>query len=499
MTSQGRVAVVDIGSNTVRMVIFETWRAAILPRFNEKVMAGLGAGLAGTLRLSPTGWISAIKALHRFRRILDGLGVSEVRVVATAAVRVAVDGADFTRQAEAAIGAPVTVLSGPDEGRISALGVKAGFHAPKGLVADLGGSSMELFPVGHAEHISGETHMLGPLAIEHLLDASERDIRKKIRTVIKASDLVSTEPQTLYVVGGAWRSMAKVAMHLQGYPLKVLHAYTLDAKAVSDTVAHIFDVRKADPSMEPLKQAIAGRRSAKLPLSATVLDELMRQSGAKRAVISSMGLREGVVREHLGETQSETLHADPLHDGAAAFLRLDTHQVDFGQALYAFLSHVFEVEAPCFGSRRRDARLYKVACLLADSAGRYHPDHRADMAYEQALWASYAGIDHTERAFVAYAVGIRYRRRFVPPKAHRGLMDDSQKARARQLGRIMRLGAIFSGRSAAILARAKLGRMGGDFTLIVSAGDRDMVSETVVDRHAQAAKELGLVPRIIFR
>ncbi|MEM7768050.1 MAG: Ppx/GppA family phosphatase [Pseudomonadota bacterium] len=494
MSGASRVGVVDIGSNTVRLVIFETWRASVLPRFNEKVMAGLGTGLAETGRLSPTGWTSAVKALRRFRAILDGLAVTQVRVVATAASRVAQDGPAFVREAEAAIGVPVIVLSGTDEGRVSAMGVAGGMYRPVGLVADLGGSSMELHGLGHGEGCEGETHMLGPLALAGLLERPERDIRKHVRGVLKGSALVKSDLETIYAVGGAWRAMAKVDMHRTDYPLQVLHSYEMSAKAVSATVGDVFTARKSDPTLDTLRHTIAGRRSAMLPLSATVLDELVRVSGAKRVVISSIGLREGVVRELSGEVP-----ADMLHDGAVAFLRLDPHQVAFGQALYAFLSHVFEAEPPCFGSRRNDARLYRTACLLADAAGRYHPDHRADMAYDQALWAPYSGLDHAERTFLALTAGTRYRRRFSLPKAHKVLLDEAGRKRARQLGLVMRLGAIISGRSASILERASLGRDNGKLTLIVSGKDEDLLSETVIDRHAQAAKELGLEPEISVR
>ncbi len=504
MTSAGHVGVVDIGSNTVRLVIFETSRASILPRFNEKVMAGLGAGLSETGRLSASGWRAAVQALHRYRAILDGLGVEQVRVVATAAVRVGLDGPDFVREAEAAIGAPVTVLSGRDEGRVSALGVASGVYRPDGLVADLGGSSMELHPLapeaapagkGPGEQgLAGETHMLGPLAIDGLLQAPEREIRKHVRGVLKSSELLRARPGTLYAVGGAWRALAKVDMHRRDYPLRVLQAYQMDAKALAATVEHVFALRKADPELERLRQSIAGRRAAKLPLSGVVLDELVRLAGIGRVVISSLGLREGIVREMTGPHP-----ADMLHDGVVAFLRLDGQQVAFSQSLYSFLSHVFEAEPSCFGSRARDSRLFRAACLLADAAGRHHPDHRADMAYDQALWAPYSGLDHAERSFLALAAATRYQRRFEPPAAHRRLLAEDASKRARQLGLVMRLGSIFSGRSARVLERAALGRTDTALTLIVAEADGDMVSETVTERHRQAARELGLEAEIVIR
>ncbi|MEQ9315278.1 MAG: hypothetical protein RLN72_05455 [Henriciella sp.] len=92
-------AVVDIGSNSVRLVIYEVTGSAALPYFNEKVLAGLGRGLPETGKLSPEGVSQALAALRRYRAILTGLGVKRVIAVATAAVREAEDGSEFARLA----------------------------------------------------------------------------------------------------------------------------------------------------------------------------------------------------------------------------------------------------------------------------------------------------------------------------------------------------------------------------------------------------------------
>lgn len=131
--------IIDIGSNSVRLVICEVMGASILQTFNEKVMAGLGEGVPRSGHLSPRGVEAALKALSRYRAILRALNVETYQAVATAAVRMASDGDAFLKQAGKILGGPVRLLSGEDEARLSARGVDLSIHDPVGLIGDLGG------------------------------------------------------------------------------------------------------------------------------------------------------------------------------------------------------------------------------------------------------------------------------------------------------------------------------------------------------------------------
>lgn len=200
-----RAAIIDIGSNSVRLVIFDVLGASILPTFNEKVMAGLGEGLMKTGKLSEAGRASALAALRRYRAILKALNLRHFTAVATAAVRAAADGSDFIRQANRILGRPVSVLSGEDEARLSALGVEAGFHDPVGVIGDLGGSSLEFKSVGKGESI-GESLMLGPLSLSDVPD-NAKDLRKAIRAQLKKSAVLPGATGRFFAVGGAWRTL----------------------------------------------------------------------------------------------------------------------------------------------------------------------------------------------------------------------------------------------------------------------------------------------------
>ena len=479
-----RVGVIDIGSNSVRLVIFSVFGNAIYPTFNEKVMAGLGKGLGRTGALSPGGRVLALAALARYRAILSGLGVSDLRAVATAAVRVAEDGRDFAREAEAVLGTGITVLSGLDEGRLSALGVESGFHRAQGVVADLGGSSLELFGLG--ERGEGETHMLGPLAL--LRDEVQRpkDVRAHVSKALASSRQVKAGIPRIFAVGGAWRAFAKVVIAREAYPLRVLHGFSIPADLVKSTTRHIM----ANQGTRELTD-IAGRRAAQLHLTGTVLDQLTQISGAQDVVISSYGLREGVVAEHLGLDGH-----DGLLDGLVAFSDLSVHQRAFSDQLFEFTRPLFEANPPVMGDGAGEVRLHQAACYLSESAGKYHPDHRQDMAFEKVLYAPLSGVSHTQRVFLAASIGWRYSRRFSVPGPLEDFLSSRQVRRARQLGQAMRLGCVLSGRSASLLAMASLERRGDRLVLSLPRSRAAMVSESVERRLNQTADIFDLSPAI---
>ncbi|KCZ94054.1 Ppx/GppA family phosphatase [Hyphomonas johnsonii MHS-2] len=484
-----RVAIIDIGSNSVRLVIYDVLGASTLPTFNEKVMAGLGEGLMKTGALSPTGRESALGALGRYRAILKALNLRNYTAVATAAVREASDGPDFIKRANRVLGRPVRVLSGRDEARLSALGVEAGFHEPKGIMGDLGGSSLEFQRIGTGKAM-GESLMLGPLSLaEHAQDP--REIRKRVKAAFKGSKVLPGAQGRFFAVGGAWRSLARLNMQIEAYPLHVLQGFQMTEGQVARAAKLCVD-SLSNSSARAMLEKVDRRRAKYLPIAAIILEEILNFGQLEGVTISSGGLREGVLRDLTG-----TALTDPLLDGVIAFGRLDHNQIAFGQALHEFIAPAFAPEPDLFGSPAADARIEKAACMMADSAGRFHPDHRALLAYEQALRAPYAGVSHAERAMIAFAVGCRYEKDFKRPTAYLSLTSDEQTDRARQIGSAMRLGAVFSGRSGPILKRAALVRSGENLELRVLKVDAPMVSDTVIRRLSQTANQLRLTPKVV--
>ena len=155
------VAVIDIGSNSVRLVVYRLEGRAIWTVYNEKVLAGLGSELLETGRLSIGGVEDAMTALRRFSALLDASKPSELFVAATAAVREAADGETFVLRVMAETGLAVRVLTGAEEARYAALGVLAGTPSASGLVGDLGGASLELTRIDEGQAGDGITLPLG--------------------------------------------------------------------------------------------------------------------------------------------------------------------------------------------------------------------------------------------------------------------------------------------------------------------------------------------------
>ncbi|MFN4225953.1 MAG: hypothetical protein ACK4HR_06510 [Hyphomonas sp.] len=484
--------IIDIGSNSVRLVICDIMGASILQSFNEKVMAGLGEGLTRTGRLSPQGVEAALKALARYRAILKALNVETWQAVATAAVRVAEDGQDFLKQAGKVLGRPVRLLSGADEASLSARGVDLSIHNPVGVIGDLGGSSLELKRIGLSGSGDGESLMLGPLALGDIV-SEPKELRKRIREALKTSAALGGARGRFYAVGGAWRAFGRLIMEMERYPLQVLQGFQATQSQVAKAAKLSIDSLTNATARQQV-EAIDKRRARHFPMAAILMEEVLAQSALESVVISATGVREGVLHEMLGMRLD-----DPLTDGIIAYARLDHNQIAFGRALHEFISPALVPQPDLFGSPAADVRIEKAACMMADSSGRFHPDHRAEMAYDQALRAPYLGVTHPERAMIALAVGCRYDKDFRRPPEHAMLTTDAQADRARQIGLLMRLGAVFSGRSAPILKRAALRRAGDVLELEVSARDRMMISETVERRLAQAASQLRLKSRTTVR
>jgi len=478
-----KIAVIDIGSNSCRMVIYEQAGGALIPYFNEKAMAGLGRDLAETGRLSPPGKELALQTFHRFRAITASLKIKNVRAVATAAVREARDGDEFKKAAERILGVKIQVLTGADEGRMSAVGVRTGFFNPKGLVADLGGTSMELLPL--EDDSKGETFLLGPLARSKDTDLPLEKRAKSIRKILSGSDLISNhQGGKLHAVGGAWRNVAAVHMMLRNYPLCVAHGYAMSRRDVQNVI-DAADLAASDKLTREQLQSVSKRRYDTLLHAAILMDTLMEQLGTDKTVISSFGLRDGVAAEGLKADGTRG-----LLDAVPLFLRSSQESVLFGHELFSFIFPISE-------QFKQPEPVLRAICLMADAGARMHPDHRANLVYEQVLRAPVPSLSHAQRLFAAYAAASRYTFKFVEEPGYAGMLKLSHKRRAKILGCAMRLAGVYSGRSGPILATARLNVVDGALCMHVDRDYSDLISDTVERRLGQLSGLMKLHPRLI--
>ena len=443
-------AVIDVGSNSVRMVHFRLEGRALWPVFNEKVMAGLGEGVRKTGRLNPDGVEIALAALKRFSILLDAKGVHDRRAVATAAVRDAEDGPAFAERVLMETDFELKTLSGAEEGRLSCVGLAAGIPGAHGVVGDLGGSSLELAPVIHGAPRPALSVGLGPQAAWRG-ESDRKTIKKRIENRLDEVDWLRGHGGDFYAIGGAWRALAYLSMAERGDPLHVVHQYTLQ-RPEADRILRLAE--RLSPASLTGVAGISSRRAPVMPYAAYLMRRVLKRGRFDRLVFSAYGLREGVLMDGAPDAIME---ADPLIAGAEALARPGASSPSFGRALADWIEPALAQIEPVFPARRHRI-LQAAASRLADLGARLHPDHRADLVRDLLLYAPFAGINHRERVFLAAALHYRYggKRSVLDGLAAMGLLGEDGHAAAEALGLALRLGATLSGRSENLLAHFRL-------------------------------------------
>jgi exopolyphosphatase / guanosine-5'-triphosphate,3'-diphosphate pyrophosphatase len=484
------VAVVDIGSNSIRLVAYEGLTRAPTPIFNEKVLCGLGRGVAKTGMLPEDGVRLALQALGRFRTLIDLMQIRDVKVLATAAARDADNGKAFIKQAEEAIGTHVELISGQREARLSALGVQSGFYKPDGIVGDLGGGSLELIDVDGSKIGKGASVQLGGLA---LMDASGGSLKKAAKIVKNNLDKIRLDGRrrSFYAVGGTWRSIARLHMKQTGYPLNVMHGYAVPSREAIDFCRM---VQRVEPETMSSIDSISSARRPLLALGALVLEEVLKESECDKVVFSAVGVREGLLFELLDEVDRKR---DPLLSAATELNLLRSRSPRHGEELADWTDEL--VASSGLEETPEDMRLRTAACLVADIGWRAHPDYRGEQSLNIISHAAFGGVDHPGRAFVALSVFYR----------HVGLSDDELSPRLRELastrllerarilGAAMRVAYIISASMPGVLPRAPLLREGKTLILTLPGELAALNSDRVANRMKQLGRLLALDARVV--
>lgn len=430
-----RVGVVDVGSNSVRMVVFDGAARSPAYFYNEKIMCGLGAGMSETGRLNPSGRTRALGALKRFHRLAQGMALSSLSVVATAAVRDAEDGQDFCNDVARDTGLKVRIIDGQEEARLSAQGVLLGWPGSYGLVCDMGGSSLELAEISGGLVGKRITSGLGPLKLQTVA-GGKKGRRAHIKAIMEElHDAMGSQRDRLFLVGGSWRAIARVDMFRQGYPLHVLHEYRMTPRSVSRTVKFIAE--HSDHEALRASCGISSTRMALVPIAAEVLYRLVKTFLPKDIAISSYGIREGMLYEQMPQRLRDR---DPLIEACRFAEAKDARTPGFGKLLYQFIHPLFR-SAPL--ARKR---VIKAACLLHDVSWRAHPDYRSEVCFDNATRANLGGLKHSERVFLGLALLHRYsnKREGTHFEELYDLIDEKSQLDALIVGKAMRFGAMLS-------------------------------------------------------
>lgn len=435
-----KVAVVDIGSNSVRLVVFDGAARSPAYFYNEKVMCGLGTGLLSTGRLHPEGRKRALASMIRFRKLATAMGISDLTAVATAAVRDSEDGAEFCEQVLQETGVKIHIIDGLEEARLSAQGVLLGWPNANGLMCDIGGSSMELALINSNTIGKRVTSDLGPLKLEEL-KGGYSGRRKFIKdTIEELARQMGTDHDRIFLVGGSWRAFARVDMYRRNYPLHVLHEYEMTPKDIRDTITFMMD---KDLEILRKKCGISSARMRLLPLASEVLKRLIKTFKPEEIAISSYGIREGMLYEQMPQKLRDR---DPLIEASKFSEQKDARIPGFGKELFYFVSPLFP------NADYKFLRLVRAACHLHDVSWRAHPDYRAETCFDNVTRSNLGGLNHAERVFLGLSLMHRYRaqrsgQRFEDVSK---LLSLRSLRHAEILGCAMRLGAMLWDKNASL-------------------------------------------------
>ena len=428
-----RVGVVDVGSNSVRLVVFDGAARSPAYFYNEKIMCALGAGLSETGRLNPEGRARALAAMKRFKLLADTICDGPLTVVATAAVREAEDGPDFCDEVERETGIRLWVIDGAEEARLSAQGVLLGWPGSYGLICDMGGSSMELAEINGGDVGKRLTSPVGPLKLRDM-KGGRRARKAFIReTLGQMFDELGEQKNRLFLVGGSWRAIAKIDMERRGYPLHVLHEYRMSASSVRDTGKYI---QNNDIEELRLRAGVSSQRMGLACTAIDVLKQVVKTFKPRDIAISSYGIREGLLYEQMPQALRDR---DPLIEACRFAEAKDARLPGYGRMVYNFVHPLFRAVP---ADRKR---IVKAACLLHDVSWRAHPDYRAEDCFDNATRANLGGLKHSERVFLGLALMHRYsnRRDGTRFEALNHLVNARDERQAEILGRAMRFAAMF--------------------------------------------------------
>src|ERR1700758_194403 len=488
------IAVIDIGSNSVRLVVYEGLTRSPTEIFNEKALCGLGREVQSTKLLAADAVQHALATLKRFRALCQTMGVKKTLAFATAACRDAKNGPAFIKLAEATIGTEIDVLSGAREAELTALGVVSGLHLPDGVVGDLGGGSLELVDVHNTHARHGLTRPLGGLA---LADISAKSLKKAEKFVKKSLSglpvLKSCEDRNFYAVGGTWRSLARLHMWQTGYPLHVMHGYAIPADEAQE-FARL--VHRVDVDTLANIEVVNSARRPLLPYAALVLEYILRVGSPRQVVFSALGIREGLLFSLLKNKEKEK---DALIEAAQHLNQLRSRSPRHGEELIAWTDKFMATSG--LDETAEERRLRHAACLLADIGWRAHPDYRGEQSLNIIAHGGFSGIDHQGRAYLALAVFFRHVGLVMDDELSprlRELVSTRMLARARVLGAALRLAYVIAAAMPGVLPETSLAVERHRLALRLPGEFAALNGERITNRLRSLARLIGREPVMLM-
>jgi exopolyphosphatase/guanosine-5'-triphosphate,3'-diphosphate pyrophosphatase len=444
-TPRERIAAIDVGSNSVRLLVAEYDPASGLTVIDElKDQPRLAQGLAATGCLDEAAMARALETLRRMRDVCRRRGVRRIAAVATAAVREAENGPWFVRRVRQELDIPLRIIDAETEAALSYRSVAHHFAlaGERTLVADIGGGSLEL--IGAVDGLVELTLSL-PLGAVRLTELYLPGARAAYREVAALRPLVRKQLKrelpwrqwagaTVIGSGGTFTTLARVVQARRGLsPADPVHGVEVTAAEVEQLIdwlaSRTVDQRRQVPGLNPARADII---LAGLAVTAELLDWIRGRS----LTVSAFGLREGLLLEMAGA--EEPIVRDPL--------RLFREFAERCQSDRRHVEHVRELALQLFDQLGEELGCGPEERLLLEAAGLLH-DVGQLVSYRKHHQHSYQLITHAERLGLAprerelVALISRYHRRSGPRRKHPEFtaLSAADQAVVRRLSALLRV------------------------------------------------------------
>ncbi len=488
------VAIIDIGSNSIRLVIYENLTRSLTPLYNEKSVCSLGKGVALLGSMNASNVAKALKVMRRFALVIRLMQVKNIYCFATSAVREANNGEQFASDVTKIIGVRVDILSGEQEAYFATLGTIAGIPDFTGEIGDLGGGSLELSSLVPAKESNNETYKLGVISLKEESNFSLKKAMEIVKNQLKTSKVLAQKSDNFCAIGGTFREIAKLHQALTNYPLHMVQNYQVRAFGLIGFCNEIIEQYINNKTYEGI-EFVSSSRTALLPFGAVVLRDILQIGAFENVIFSALGVREGYLYDKLSKIEQQY---DPLFETCKQISILRSRSFKHSFELIDF-SEQF-ISAVNIKEAASEKRLREAACLLADISWRGHPDYRGEQAVDLIAFGALVGINHSGRAFLAKALAVRYMglKRQSISKEILQLAGKREGERARIIGALFRVAFVISASMAGVLPKVKFNINSNIVELILPNELSFLEGNHLKSRLNQLAKLLGLVGEIVI-
>jgi exopolyphosphatase/guanosine-5'-triphosphate,3'-diphosphate pyrophosphatase len=480
-----KIAVIDIGSNSIRLVIYSSLTRILIPIFNEKTLCGLAKGINKNQCLDKEAVALATNVLDRFICLVKTAKIKNVFLLATAAIRDSIDGKEFVNRIEKKHKVNIQILSGQEEAEYSSLGIISSIDNPEGLVGDLGGGSLELSRVESNKILTAKSYSIGVLRlVEHKRELKK--IREKVEKDIKQfPQIKEVQKQNFYAIGGGFRSLAKLYIEITGYPLKIIHNLTIQSKDIIDFLEDIINTEI--PKLKKYNKSLPSSRVETIWYAAIILERIIKLFKPVNIVFSAYGVREGYVFSKLSIDEQKQ---DSLLAGCHNLNNLLSQSTEYSYALFNWVSKLFPKET------EQDKRLMLAACIVSDIACFEHIEYKAEIAYKKFIDSYVTGIDHFTRLFIATVLFFRYKSNDEAKLLNlsKQFLEKEEFRKALILGYAMRLAYELSAGEMEVLKSTAICLNKDKIVLTIPNGYEALISEPIEKRLKKLAKKLGVKP-----